>query len=429
MANETRLDLAIKGMSCAACAARIEKGLAAVAGVRQAAVNFAAERATVTFDPTVTDSERLIETIKGLGYEAPVERLTLPVRGMSCASCVSRVEHALRSVPGVVAADVNLATERAQVVLVPGRVTLGHLRTAVGAQGYEIQEVEVEAPDRERIEREREIRRLKLKFVVGALLSVHVLLGSFPQFFPWAPALFQAPWLQLVLTVPVQFWVGWQFHAGFWLALRHGTANMNSLVSIGTNAAFFYSLAVTLWPHRFMADGVAGMTYYDTAAILMTLIILGRWLEARAKGRTSEAIRKLMGLQPKTARVVREGVEQDLAVELVVPGDLVVVRPGEKVPVDGVVVDGASALDESMLTGESLPVAKRAGETVFGATLNKTGSFTFRATKVGRDTVLAQIIRLVEEAQGSKAPIQRLADQVAGVFVPIVIGVAVATFV
>ncbi|MBI1894725.1 MAG: copper-translocating P-type ATPase, partial [Candidatus Rokubacteria bacterium] len=254
-----------------------------------------------------------------------------------------------------------------------------------------------------------------------------VVLGSFPQLFPWGPAVLQAPWFLLVLTAPVQFWVGWQFHAGFWVALRHGTANMNSLVSIGTNAAFFYSLAVTVWPHSFEA-GAMGMTYYDTAAILITLIVLGRWLEARARGRTSEAIRNLMGLQPKTARVIREGLEQDLPVEQVVPGDLLVVRPGEKVPVDGIVVDGASAVDESMLTGESLPVAKRSGDSVIGATLNKTGSFTLRATKVGRETVLAQIIRLVEEAQGSKAPIQRLADQISAIFVPIVIAIALLAF-
>jgi len=359
----------------------------------------------------------------------PETRIDLAIKGMSCASCVSRVEKALTSVPGVISAKVNLASERAHVALVPEQVTLGDLRRAVAAQGYEIPEAQADAaPDRERAEREREMRRLKVKFFVGTVLTVPVVLGSFPQLFPWAPPILQAPWFLLVLTAPVQFWVGWQFHTGFWIALRHGTANMNSLVSIGTNAAFFYSLAVTLWPHRFVAAGAMGMTYYDTAAILMTLIILGRWLEARARGRTSEAIRNLMGLQPKTACVIREGLEQDLPVEQVVPGDLLVVRPGEKVPVDGVVVDGASAVDESMLTGESLPVAKRSGDSVIGATLNKTGSFTLRATKVGRETVLAQIIRLVEEAQGSKAPIQRLADQVSAIFVPIVIAIAVLTF-
>ena len=361
--------------------------------------------------------------------EAPVERLSFPVRGMSCASCVGRVEKALTSVPGVISAEVNLASERARVALVPGQVTLGDLRRALARQGYEIPEDQVNAaPDRAEVEREREMRRLMVKFLVGGVLTIPVVLGSFPKLFPQAPALFQAPWLQLILTTPVQFWVGWQFHAGFWVALRHRTANMNSLVSIGTNAAFFYSLTVTLWPYRFVTGGIMGMTYYDTAAILMTLIILGRWLEARAKGRTSEAIRKLMGLQPQMARVLRGDVEEDLPVESVVSGDLLLVRPGEKIPVDGIVVKGASAVDESMLTGESLPVAKGPGDSVVGATLNKTGSFTLRATKVGREMVLAQIICLVEEAQGSKAPIQRLVDRVSAVFVPIVIGIALLTF-
>jgi Cu+-exporting ATPase len=348
---------------------------------------------------------------------------------MHCASCVSKVEAALTGVAGVVEAQVNLATERARVVLLPDRVSVAELRAAVRAAGYDVPEEapgEAAAPDRERQARERENRLLRLKFLVGAALSIPVVIGSMSDFFPWAPAWLRNPWLLMLLTTPVQFWVGWQFHAGFLLDLRYRSASMASLVSIGTNAAFFFSVGVTLWPHAFM--GLGAMTYYETAALLMTLIVLGRWLEARAKGRTSEAIRRLVALAPRTARVLRGGQERDLPVADVVPDDLIRVRPGEKIPVDGEVVEGASAVDESMLTGESLPVEKHPGARVIGGTVNRTGSFTFRATRVGRDTVLAQIISLVEEAQGSKAPIQRLADRVSAVFVPIVLVVAALTF-
>ncbi len=433
MAAETRstVDLPLRGMSCAACAARIEQGLATLPGVTSAAVNFAAERATVSFDPAAVHVDRLIGRVTELGYEVPLARLTLPVTGMSCAACVGRVESALRRVPGVTEASVNLATERARVVFPEGRVALADLRRAVRAAGYDIPEsaedaAAATAPDREQAARAREIGRLRLKVIVGAALTVPVLLGSFPQLFPWVPVVLVDPWVQLLLTLPIQAWVGWGFHRGALTALRHGAADMNTLVSLGTNAAFAFSVAVTVWPHALMAAG--GMPYYDTAAVLMTLIVLGRYLEARAKGKASAAIRALLHLAPRTARVVREGRELDVPIEDVVPGDLVRVRPGEKVPVDGEVVEGRSTLDESMLTGESLPVAKGPGDRVIGATLNRTGGFTLRAQRVGRDTVLAQIIRLVEAAQGSKAPIQRLADRVAAVFVPIVLVLAGLTF-
>ena len=355
-------------------------------------------------------------------------RLTLPVKGMHCASCVNKVETALAGVPGVVEAKVNLATEKAQVVLRP-EVSLEALRAAVRAAGYEVPEElpgEEATPDRERQAREKENRLLRLKFIVGAVLSTPVVIGSMTEFFPWAPDWLRSPWVLMLLTTPVQFWVGWQFHAGFIKDLRYRSASMSSLVSIGTNAAYFFSVAVTVWPRTFMGLGAA--RYYEVAAVLMTLIVLGRWLEARAKGRTSEAIRRLVALAPKTARVLRAGQEQDIPVSEVVPGDLIRMRPGEKIPVDGEVVEGASAVDESMLTGESLPVEKRPGSRVIGGAVNRMGSFTFRATRVGKDTVLAQIIRLVEEAQGSKAPIQRLADQVSAVFVPIVLVIAALTF-
>ena len=426
---ETRVELPIQGMSCAACASRIESGLGALPGVRAATVNFAAERASVTYDPATLDLGGILGRVRELGYEVPLARLSLPIEGMSCAACVSRIEGALKGVPGVVEASVNLATERAQVAFPEGRVTVAELRAALRAAGYDIPErtEEADRPDDGQAARarERERARLRLKVLVGAALSVPVLLGSFPQLVPWVPAALGNPWVGLVLTAPIQFWVGWGFHRGAWIALRHGTANMNTLVSLGTNAAFFGSLAVTLAPDALMAVG--GMTYYDTAAVLMTLIALGRYLEARARGRASAAIRALMELRPRTARVLRDGGEQDVAVEDVVPGDLVRVRPGEKIPVDGEVVEGRSTVDESMVTGESLPAAKTPGDRVIGATQNRTGTFIMRARRVGRDTVLAQIIRLVEAAQGSKAPIQALADRVSAVFVPIVLGLAGAT--
>ncbi len=280
----------------------------------------------------------------------------------------------------------------------------------------------------ERAAREREIRTLRRKLVAGIVLTVPIVLGSMSEWFPWAPHALQNFWVLLALTIPVQFWAGAQFYRGFWAALKHRTSDMNTLIAVGTSAAFLYSVAMTVAPQVFRGLGIAPAVYYDTAAVIVTLILLGRFLEAIAKGRTSEAIRRLMGLRAKTARVVRDGEEQDIPVDEVRSGDLVIVRPGEKVPVDGIVREGASAVDESMLTGESLPVEKRAGDQVIGATLNKTGTFRFEATKVGKDTVLAQIVRLVEEAQGSKAPIQRLADYVASIFVPTVIGIALLTF-
>ncbi|MGH7360851.1 MAG: copper-translocating P-type ATPase, partial [Candidatus Methylomirabilales bacterium] len=310
----------------------------------------------------------------------------------------------------------------------PLRVAPAELRRAIREVGYEPLEMAEASVDTERAAREREVATLRRKFWVGLALTLPVFFGSFPEWFPWVPAFLREHWLLLLLTTPVQFWGGWQFYRGTWATLKHGSADMNTLIAVGTSAAYLYSLVVTAAPDFFAARGIQPMVYFDTAAVIIVLILLGRLLEALAKGRTSEAIRKLVGLQAKTARVIRDGREQDIPVEEVRIGDLILVRPGEKVPVDGVVREGYSAVDESMITGESLPVEKRKGDPVIGATLNKTGSFRFEATKVGKDTVLAQIIRLVEEAQGSKAPIQRLADRVAGVFVPIVIGIAVATF-
>jgi len=361
-----------------------------------------------------------------------MERITASVQGMHCAACVGRVERALTAVAGVKSASVNLATEQASVAFDPTRTDLARLRKAVAAAGYELAEprpepVPGEAVDGERAAREAAERREKLRFVVGAVLSAPVLLGGMSHVVPWVPALLQNPWLQLVLTTPVQVWVGWQFHRGFVHDLRYRTASMATLVSIGTNAAYLRSVAVTLWPHAFVSHGA--MTYYDVSAVVITLVVLGRWLEARARGRTSEAIRRLVTLAPRTARVVRDGVEADVPTAQVRVGDVVRIRPGERVPVDGVVTEGASTVDESMLTGESFPVEKASEAKVFAGTVNRTGTFVFRAARVGSETTLARIIKLVAEAQGSRAPIQRLADRVAAVFVPIVLVIAALTYV
>ncbi len=359
-----------------------------------------------------------------------MERRTYPVRGMHCAACVGKVERALRSVAGVADAAVNLATERATVEVDPSRADFPALRRAVEAAGYELAEPPATAApggiDREREQRELEQRRARAKFIVGAVLSLPIFVGGMADLLPWVPSWLADSWTLLVLTTPVQFWVGWQFHAGFLRDLRHRTASMSTLVSIGTNAAYFSSVAVTLWPHAFGARG--HITHFETSAVVITLVVLGRWLEARARGRTSEAIRRLTSLAPRTARVVRDGRDVEVPTDAVVAGDLVRIRPGERLPVDGVVVEGASAVDESMLTGESLPVDKAPESKVFAGTVNRTGSFVFRATRVGSETTLARVVRLVEEAQGSRAPIQRLADRVAAVFVPIVLVIAALTF-
>jgi cbb3-type cytochrome oxidase maturation protein len=361
-----------------------------------------------------------------------MERITVPVRGMHCAACVAKVERALTAVAGVASASVNLATEQATVAFDPARTDLIRLRDAVAAAGYELAEprpdlVPGEAVDDERVTRAAAEHREKRKFVVGAVLSAPVLLGGMAHVFPWVPPVLQDPWLQLVLTTPVWLWVGWRFHRGFVHDLRYRTASMSTLVSIGTSAAYLFSVAVTVWPHAFSRHGA--MTYYDVSAVVITLVVLGRWLEARARGRTSEAIRRLMTLAPRTARVIRDGTEADVPTADVRVGDFVRIRPGERVPVDGVVTEGASTVDESMLTGESLPIEKTPEARVFAGTVNRTGGFVFRAARVGSETTLARIVTLVAEAQGSRAPIQRLADRVAGVFVPVVLVIAALTFV
>ena len=357
------------------------------------------------------------------------QRLDLPISGMHCAGCAGRIENALQGLAGVQQAQVNFATENATVHVDPAALDRLAVSRAIEAAGYAVPDADPDdAIDPERLARTAEIRDLSRKLLVSLVLGLPVMLGSMPALFPWTPAWLQQPYVLLAPATPVQVWVGWPFYQGAWAALKQKSADMSTLIALGTSAAYLYSAAVALLPGVFSRLGGGAHVYFDTAVMILALIVLGRLLEARARGQTSEAIRKLMGLQARTARVWRGGEAVDIPVRDVATGDLVLVRPGEKVPVDGAITEGHSTLDESMLTGESLPLDKAAGDAVFGATLNKTGSFTMRTTRVGRDTVLAQIVRLVEEAQGSKAPIQRLADQVARIFVPAVLGVALLTF-
>jgi Cu+-exporting ATPase len=357
------------------------------------------------------------------------QRLDLPISGMHCAGCAGRIEGALQGLAGVQQAQVNFATEKATVHFDPAALDRHAISRKIEEVGYSVPDADPDDHvDHERLARSAEIRDLGRKLIVSLALGLPVMIGSMPALFPWSPAWLRQPFVLLALATPVQFWVGWSFYQGTWAALKQKSADMSTLIALGTSAAYLYSAAVALRPQAFSSLGVGTHVYFDTAVMILALIILGRLLEARARGQTSEAIRKLMGLQARTARVWRGRETVDIPVRDVAAGDLVLVRPGEKVPVDGIITEGHSTVDESMLTGESLPLDKIVGDSVFGATLNRTGSFTMRATRVGRDTVLAQIVRLVEEAQGSKAPIQRLADRVARVFVPAVLGIALLTF-
>ena len=410
----------ITGMTCTTCAATIEKGLAETHGVGRANVNFASEEASLEYDPTKVDLAKIRDTISGLGYGVATKKSIFPVGGMTCASCVARVEKALSGVSGVISANVNLASEKATVEYT-GEVGVADLRQAVKEAGYEL------GPEAETLEdvstaAQREIRAVRNRFIFAAVLALSIMaLGFGPSFVGKA-------YLLWGLATLVQFWAGWRFYRGAWGALRHRTADMNTLVAVGTSAAYLYSMVAVLFPDLFATVGMKPGLYFDTSAMIIALILLGRFLESRARGHTSEAIKKLIGLNPKTALVIRDGEEREILVEDVQVGDLIVVHPGERVPVDGVVRQGYSSVDESMITGESIPVEKKVGDEVIGASINKTGSFEFEATRVGKDTTLARIVRLVEEAQGSKAPIQRLADVIASYFVPVVIGIAIITF-
>ncbi len=416
-----KTNIHITGMSCTTCAATIEKALSETAGVGQAKVNFASEKATVEYDPAKVDLAQIKDTISQLGYGAATKKSVFPVRGMTCASCVARVEQALAGIPGVVSANVNLASEKATVEYVEG-TEIADLRRAVKDAGYELG-AEAETLEDVTTASQREIKKVRNRFILAVVLAAAIMALM------WTPAFTGKPYLLWALATPVQFWAGLRFYRGTWGALKHRTADMNTLIAVGTSAAYFYSVVAVLFPTLFTAGGLEVHLYFDTSAMIIALILLGRFLEARARGQTSEAIKKLIGMQPKTALVIRDGKEIEIPAEDVQVGDLILVKPGERVPVDGIVRQGYSSIDESAITGESIPVEKETGDKVIGATINKTGSFQFEATRIGKDTTLAQIVRLVEEAQGSKAPIQRLADVIASYFVPVVIGIAVITFI
>jgi len=382
----------VTGMTCASCVATIEKQLSDITGVLSANVNLSSEKASVEYDANEVDERKLIGAIKEAGYEVTLEKKTLNIGGMTCArKAVQGAGYSIRDEDGV--------------------KSTGEIDAATAAT-------------------HRELRTLKMKLVVAGTIGVFMLLNAVSGLSSqWMPPALSNHYLLWILATPVQFWAGWQFYRGFWAGLKHRRANMNTLIAVGTSAAYFYSVAAMLFPAFFVAGGREASVYFDTAVIIIALILLGRFLEARAKGQTSEAIKKLIGMQAKTAKVVRQGEEHNIPIEEVVVGDIIIVRPGEKVPVDGIVGEGYSSIDESMVTGESIPVEKKVGDQVIGATINKTGSFRFEATKVGKDTVLAQIIKLVEEAQGSKAPIQRMADIISAYFVPAVIIIGLITFV
>lgn len=432
MSTTQKLTLAVGGMTCAACSARVEKVLRQQEGVIEANVNLATNRAAVTFDPKVITIEQIIKSVTDTGYEAQpadMAKAEFKVGGMTCAACSAGLEKTLQRVPGVYQASVNLAAERATIHYDRAVTDVKVLMAAVADAGYTAEALRAEPDgDREQEARAREIKRQRNLLVISAVLSAPLLLVMFDMIFNFSlPALFHAPLVQFIFATPVQFLVGWSFYKGAYRSLKSGSANMDVLVALGTSAAYFLSVYNTFFVP--VAPGEMPHLYFESSAVIITLILLGKYLEARAKGKTSEAIRKLMGLQAKTARVVRDEQEIDVPIADVVVGDIVVVRPGEKIPVDGEVVSGTSSVDESMLTGESIPVDKGPGDLVVGATINKHGAFRFRATKVGADTALAQIIKVVEDAQGSKAPIQRMADTISGIFVPVVVGIAALTFI
>ncbi len=424
MAEKKHIVLPITGMTCANCVASVERNIKKEKGVDSAVVNLSSERATIAYDPALVNLTSVIGRVERAGYGVASGEAEFWVKRMSDDSDARRLEKTLSKVDGVTEVSVLFTTQRARVQFIPTVISANEIRQEIQSAGFEAVPMGDQDQDVEALAREAEINQQRHLLTVGLIFTVPLFLLSMGRDFGllgmWAHADW-VNWLMLALATPVQFYVGWQYYVGAYKALRNGAANMDVLVVMGASAAYLYSLPIVL-------GLIPGHVYFETAAVIITLIKLGKFLEARAKGRTSEAIKKLMGLRAKTARVIRNGIETDIPIEEVLVGDEVIVRPGEKIPVDGMVIQGETSVDESMLTGESLPVDKHPGEMVTGATLNKLGLIRFKTTRVGKDTVLAQIIRLVEEAQGSKAPIQKLADQISAIFVPAVIGLAVITF-
>lgn len=425
------IDFQITGMTCAACAGRIEKGLNRLEGVEDASVNLALETSHIIYETEQLTPDDLKRKVQSLGYDVVMEQAEFDIEGMTCAACANRIEKKINRMDGVDHGSVNFALETLQVTYHPGQTSANDIKDAVQSIGYSLIEPDADqAEEGKKDHRQAAIEKQTARFLFSMILSLPLLWAMVSHFsftsFIWLPEAFMNPWVQLALAAPVQFIVGWPFYVGAYKALRNKSANMDVLVALGTSAAFFYSL------YESIQSAIRGTheaaLYYETSAVLITLIVLGKLMEARAKGRSSEAIQKLMGLQAKEAVIERDGKQMTVPISDVKVNDLVFVKPGEKVPVDGEIIEGTTAIDESMITGESLPVDKTAGDMVIGATINKNGFIKIKATKVGKETALSQIIRVVEQAQGSKAPIQRLADQISGIFVPIVVGIAVLTF-
>jgi len=412
-----KIVLNIGGMSCVNCARAIEKALNKLNGITQATINLAAEKAIINYNPDVIDQKAIETTITDVGYQVIHEKVSIQVGGMTCINCAKTIEKALNSKEGVYKATVNFAAERVIVEYNSEQISLPVIKKTITDVGYEVVEQQKNVEDAEGKARQRHIRHLKILLATSFSLTIPIMLLMWFTVLPMD----QNKILLFILATPVQFVVGWTFYVGTYKGLRNKTANMDTLIVMGTSTAWIYSTVVTFLPEVFPPNSAV---FFDTAVMIMTFILAGKLLDAIAKGRTSEAIRKIMGLQAKTARVIRDGVEVELPVEEVQVGDIVVVRPGEKIPVDGTVIEGYSGVDEKVITGESIPVEKRKGDQVIGATMNKTGTFKFKATKVGKDTALAQIINLVEDALTSKAPVQRIADIAAGYFVPIIIATA-----
>jgi len=428
-----RIDLPVLGLKREQDGRAVEAAVRGLPGVRGAHANTGSGVVTVEYDPQHTTTAALASGLRPAGFRVGGAQTRIGIEGLRCASCVGFIEDDLRATPGVLSASVNVGTQEATIAYLPQQTTLAQLHGVIQDWGYRARPATSAEPvDKQEAEHDREYRSLFRKFLFAALISLPVLLTAYPQYVPfvrdWSMATLRLAWLAAaLLTLPVLAWSGGHFFTGAWAALKHRAANMNTLIALGTGAAWLYSTVAISFP-RLFPEGTSE-PFYDVVAVVIALVVLGQALELRAKGRTSEAIKKLMGLQAKTARVIRAGQELDIPVEEVLVGDVVQVRPGEKVPVDGVILEGSSAVDESMLTGESLPVSKQVGDEVIGATLNKTGAFKFRTTKVGKDTALAQIVKMVQDAQNSKAPIARLADTISGYFVPIVMILAVLTFV
>ncbi|MFA1822178.1 heavy metal translocating P-type ATPase [Virgibacillus oceani] len=429
MEAQKEVSLQIQGMTCAACANKIEKGLNKLDGVVEANVNFAIEKTKVVYDPEKTKVQDFENKIEKLGYHVAHDKQTFDISGMTCAACATKIEKRLSKMDGVSNATVNFALENVMVDYDAGQVTTGDMIEAVKKLGYSLKTKT--SKEETTNSKEKEVRHQTGKFIFSAILTFPLLWTMVTHFeftsFIYSPDMLMNPWVQLALAIPVQFIVGAQFYRGAYKALRNKSANMDVLIALGTSAAFFYSIFLGI---EWQTSGQPGMPelYFEAAAVIITLVILGKLFEVRAKGRTGQAIQKLLGMQAKTARVIRNGNEQEIAIEEVIVGDTIIVRPGEKIPVDGQIIKGESAVDESMITGESIPVDKKTGDVAIGSTINKNGLLTIEATKVGKDTALSQIVKVVEEAQGSKADIQRVADRVSGIFVPIVVGIASVTF-